>query len=182
MGIDAKTLVDKHPRLIACDISGYGSDGPFRSRKAYDLLVQCEAGVLDINGTADHPAKVGLSIVDIATGMYVLNGVLTALYRRERTGAGLAFEISLFDSITEWMSYPAYFRQGAGRSLARTGMRHASIAPYGPFKVGDGGTIFFGIQNEREWLSFCHRVLARPALVDDPVSRPTRCASRMWRR
>lgn len=167
MGVDATSLVHRYARLVACDISGYGSNGPFSSKKAYDLLVQCEAGVLDINGTVAHPAKVGLSIVDIATGMYALNGILMALFQRERTGKGLAFEVSLFDSIAEWMSYPAYFRAGAGRSLQRTGMRHASIAPYGPFRVGDGGTIFFGIQSDREWQAFCQKVLAQPELAMD---------------
>lgn len=165
MGVDATTLLARYPSLVACDISGYGSTGPFSSKKAYDLLVQCEAGVLDINGTLEHPAKVGLSIVDIATGMYALNGILMALFQRERTGKGLAFEVSLFNSIAEWMSYPAYFHAGAGRSLQRTGMRHASIAPYGPFRVGDGGIIFFGIQNDREWLAFCQMVLAQPELA-----------------
>ncbi len=181
MGIDAKTLVDKHPRLIACDISGYGSDGPFRSRKAYDLLVQCEAGVLDINGTADHPAKVGLSIVDIATGMYVLNGVLTALYRRERTGAGLAFEISLFDSITEWMSYPAYFRQGAGRSLARTGMRHASIAPYGPSRSATVARFSLASRTSANGRASACRSSRSQTSSWTRASRPTRSALRMWK-
>ncbi len=178
MGVDATSLVARYPRLVACDISGYGSDGPFSSKKAYDLLVQCEAGVLDINGTVEHPAKVGISIVDIATGMYALNGILMALFQRERNGKGLAFEVSLFDSIAEWMSYPAYFRAGAGRSLQRTGMRHASIAPYGPFRVGDGGIIFFGIQNEREWQAFCQKVLAQPELTSDPrfATNPQRFA------
>lgn len=167
MGVDGTALLTRYPRLIACDISGYGSSGPFASKKAYDLLVQCEAGVLDINGTVEQPAKAGISIVDIATGMYALNGILMALFQRERTGKGLAFEVSLFDAIAEWMSYPAYFRAGAGRSLQRTGMRHASIAPYGPFRVGDGNTIFFGIQNDREWQAFCEKVLAQPDLAHD---------------
>lgn len=178
MDVDATSLVARYPRLIACDISGYGSNGPFSSKKAYDLLVQCEAGVLDINGTMEQPAKVGLSIVDIATGMYALNGILMALFQRERTGKGLAFEVSLFDAIAEWMSYPAYFRAGAGCSLQRTGMRHASIAPYGPFRVGDGGTIFFGIQSDREWQIFCDRVLAQSELASDPrfATNPQRFA------
>lgn len=178
LGVDAKALVARYPRIVACDISGYGSNGPLSGKKAYDLLVQCEAGVPDINGTPDHPAKLGLSVVDIATGMYALNGILMGLFRRERTGQGMAFEVSLFDAITEWMSYPAYFRAGAGRSLQRTGLRHASIAPYGPFRVGDGGTIFFGIQSDREWQAFCHKVLARPDLASDPrfATNPQRFA------
>lgn len=179
MGVDAKSLLVRYPHLVACDISGYGSDGPFSSKKAYDLLVQCEAGVLDINGTAEQPAKVGLSVVDIATGMYALNGILMALFQRERSGKGLAFEVSLFDCIAEWMSYPAYFRAGAGRSLQRTGMRHASIAPYGPFAVGDGGIVFFGIQNEREWHVFCQEILAQPGLANDArfATNPQRFAN-----
>jgi crotonobetainyl-CoA:carnitine CoA-transferase CaiB-like acyl-CoA transferase len=168
LGLDAATLTKRFPRLIACDISGYGSGGPYSDKKAYDLLVQCEAGVLAVNGTEEHPSKCGLSIVDIATGMYVLQGVLMALYRRERTGKGMAFEVSLFDAITEWMGYPALYTKGAGKPLRRTGARHASISPYGPFKCGDGKIVFFGIQNEREWAAFCAEVMNDPALAADP--------------
>ncbi|WP_116321653.1 CaiB/BaiF CoA transferase family protein [Cupriavidus sp. P-10] len=167
LGLDAKSLVARHPSLIACDISGYGSTGPYRSKKAYDLLVQCETGFLSINGTQESQAKCGLSIVDIATGMYALNGILMALYRRERTGAGTAFEVSLFDSMAEWMSYPAYYTRDSGAPLARAGARHATIAPYGPFKAGDGKAVFFGIQNEREWQGFCARVLEDTAIAVD---------------
>lgn len=168
LGLDARSLVARHPRLIACDISGYGSTGPYAGKKAYDLLVQCETGFLSINGTPDEQAKCGLSIVDIATGMYALNGILLALYRRERSGRGTAFEVSLFDAMTEWMSYPAYYTRDSGTPLARTGARHATIAPYGPFVAGDGQTVFFGIQNEREWHNFCGIVLDNAALADDP--------------
>ncbi|MDU6372820.1 MAG: CaiB/BaiF CoA-transferase family protein [Bradyrhizobium sp.] len=168
LGLDATALVARFPRLIACDVSGYGPGGPYSNKKAYDLLVQCEGSVLAVNGTDAEPAKVGLSIVDIATGMYSLNGVLMALYHRERTGTGLAFQVSLFDSITEWMSYPAYYAHGSGRPLPRTGAKHATIAPYGPFRVGDGRTVFFGIQNDREWRSFCAVVLGDAEFADDP--------------
>jgi crotonobetainyl-CoA:carnitine CoA-transferase CaiB-like acyl-CoA transferase len=168
LGLDATTLVKRFPRLIACDVSGYGSGGPYSSKKAYDLLVQCEAGLLSVNGTPEQPAKCGIAVADIATGMYVLNGVLMALFHRERTGKGTAFEVSLFDSLTEWMSYPAYYADGAGKPLQRTGTRHATIAPYGPFKTGDGRTVFFGIQNEREWIAFCAQVLDNAALASDP--------------
>lgn len=168
LGLDARSLVARHPRLIACDISGYGSSGPYAGKKAYDLLVQCETGFLSINGTPDEQAKCGLSIVDIATGMYALNGILLALYRRERSGLGTAFEVSLFDAMTEWMSYPAYYTRDSGTPLARTGARHATIAPYGPFVAGDGQTVFFGIQNEREWHNFCGIVLDNAALAEDP--------------
>lgn len=180
LGLDAQTLVKKFPRLIACDISGYGPTGPYAGKKAYDLLVQCETGFLSINGTEDSPSKCGLSIVDIATGMYALQGILMALYRRERTGAGTAFEVSLFDAMSEWMSYPAYYTRDGGKPLARTGARHATIAPYGPFATGDGKTVFFGIQNEREWASFCGIVLGEPAIAADPrfASNPARMAHR----
>jgi len=168
VGLDAKSLVARYPGLIACDISGYGSTGPYSSKKAYDLLVQCETGFLSINGSAEQSAKCGLSIVDIATGMYALNGILMALYRRERTGEGTAFEVSLFDAMTEWMSYPAYFTRDGGQPLKRTGLRHATIAPYGPFTAGDGKVVFFGIQNQHEWKNFCNNVLDAPNLFSDP--------------
>ncbi|MEM5387752.1 CaiB/BaiF CoA-transferase family protein [Paraburkholderia phymatum] len=180
LGLDAKSLVARHPRLIACDISGYGSGGPYSSKKAYDLLVQCESGFLAINGSEAEPAKCGLAIADIATGMYTLNGVLMALYQRERTGRGTAFEVSLFDSMTEWMSYPAYYATGRGEPLKRNGMRHATIAPYGPFRTGDGRSIFFGIQNQREWASFCDVVLGDNTIATDPrfATNPERLANR----
>lgn len=171
LGLDAASLVKKFPRIIACDVSGYGAGGPYSRKKAYDLLVQCEAGVLAVNGTKAEPAKVGLSVVDIATGMYILNGVLMALYHRERSGEGMAFQASLFDSIADWMSYPAFYTQSTGRALPRTGAKHATIAPYGPFRVGDGKTIFFGVQNEREWKALCAIVLGDAGLADDPRFR-----------
>lgn len=167
LGLDAATLVGRFPRLIACDVSGYGTGGPYGRKKAYDLLVQCEAGFLSINGTEEQPAKCGLAVADTATGMYVANGALMALFNRERTGKGMAFEVSLFDSMTEWMSYPAYYTAGAGKPLRRTGTRHATIAPYGPFRTGDG-VVFFGIQNEREWLALCEQVLGDAPLAGDP--------------
>jgi itaconate CoA-transferase len=180
LGLDAETLVERFPRLIACDISGYGSGGPYSQKKAYDLLVQCEAGFLSINGTQEAPAKCGIAVVDTATGMYILNGVLMALFNRERTGKGMAFEVSLFDSMTEWMSYPSYYTEGAGKPLVRTGTRHATIAPYGPFKAGDGGVVFFGIQNEREWIALCAQVLEDAPLANDPrfLSNPQRMQNR----
>jgi itaconate CoA-transferase len=180
LGLDSAALVERFPRLIACDISGYGSGGPYSEKKAYDLLVQCEAGFLSINGTEEQPAKCAIAVVDTATGMYVLNGVLMALFNRERTGKGMAFEVSLFDSMTEWMSYPAYYTEGAGKPLARTGTRHATIAPYGPFKCGDGHVVFFGIQNEREWTALCAQVLDDAALANDPrfLGNPQRMKNR----
>ncbi|WP_398480999.1 CaiB/BaiF CoA transferase family protein [Tardiphaga sp.] len=180
LGLDAKALIERFPRLIACDISGYGSGGPYSEKKAYDLLVQCETGFLSINGTEEHPAKGAIAIADIATGMYVLNGVLMALYARERTGRGTAFEVSLFDAMTEWMSYPSLYTEGAGKPLKRTGMRHATIAPYGPFKTGDGKTVFFGIQNQREWLSLCTNVFGDPHFATNPLfaTNPDRMMNR----
>ncbi|GAB2924149.1 CaiB/BaiF CoA-transferase family protein [Paraburkholderia jirisanensis] len=180
LSLDAKSLVERFPRLIACDISGYGSGGPYSDKKAYDLLVQCEAGFLSINGTPDTPSKCGLAIADIATGMYALNGILMALHQRARTGKGVAFEVSLFDALTEWMSYPAYYTRGRGEPVPRSGARHATIAPYGPFPAGDGKTVFFGIQNEREWRSFCEIVLGDAGIATDPryVTNSLRVANR----
>jgi itaconate CoA-transferase len=179
-GLDAKTLVERFPRLVACDISGYGSGGPYSDKKAYDLLVQCETGFLSINGTPDTPSKCGLAIADIATGMYTLNGILMGLHQRARTGRGMAFEVSLFDAMTEWMSYPAYYTRGRGEPVPRSGARHATIAPYGPFATGDGKTVFFGIQNEREWQSFCAIVLGDADVATDPryVTNSLRLANR----
>jgi crotonobetainyl-CoA:carnitine CoA-transferase CaiB-like acyl-CoA transferase len=179
-GLDAKTLLERFPRMIACDISGYGSGGPYSNKKAYDLLVQCESGFLSINGTPADPAKCGVAIVDIATGMFALNGILMALYQRERTGKGMAFEVSLFDAMTEYMSYPAYYSSGSGKSLVRSGTRHAAIAPYGPFRTGDGKTVFFSIQNQREWAALCTIVLESPEVETDPrfLTNPVRVVNR----
>src|SRR4030088_209271 len=180
LGLDGATLVERFPRLIACDISGYGSGGPYSGKKAYDLLVPCEAGFLSVNGTREQPAKCGIAVVDTATGMYIVNGVLMALFNRERTGKGMALEGSLFDSMTDWMSYPAYYTQGAGKPLVRTGTRHATIAPYGPLRTGEGRVVFFGIQNEREWTALCAQVLEDAALASDPrfFSNPQRMQNR----
>jgi itaconate CoA-transferase len=167
LGFASADLRAKHPRLVTCEISGYGSTGPYRDKKAYDLLVQSEAGLLSITGTEDSPSKVGISIADIAAGMYAFSGILAALLRRERTGAGAALEISLFDALAEWMGYPAYFTGYGGVAPARSGARHAAIAPYGPYTAGDGKVVYLGIQNEREWARFCADVLEQPALGED---------------
>jgi itaconate CoA-transferase len=167
LGFGAQTLRERHPSLIVCDVSGYGSSGPYRDKKAYDLLVQCEAGLVSITGTPDTPSKVGVSVADIACGMYAYSGILAALFRRERTGEGAAIEVSLFEALAEWMGFPAYFTMYGGKEPPRTGASHAAIAPYGPFECGDGEVIFLGIQNEREWERFCEAVLERPALADD---------------
>jgi itaconate CoA-transferase len=160
-------LRERHPSLIVCDVSGYGSSGPYRDKKAYDLLVQCEAGLVSITGTPDTPSKVGVSVADIACGMYAYSGILAALFRRERTGEGAAIEVSLFEALAEWMGFPAYFTMYGGKEPPRTGASHAAIAPYGPFECGDGEVIFLGIQNEREWERFCEAVLEQPALAND---------------
>jgi itaconate CoA-transferase len=167
LGFGAEVLRKRHPRLIVCDVSGYGASGPYRHKKAYDLLVQCEAGLVSITGTPEVPSKVGISISDIACGMYAYSGILTALLRRERTGEGATLEVSLFEALAEWMSFPAYFTLYGGKEPPRTGASHAAIAPYGPFECGDGETIFLGLQNEREWERFCEEVLERPILAAD---------------
>lgn len=167
LGLSADALTQRYPRLIVCGISGYGTTGPYAAKKAYDLLVQCEVGVVAITGTPDTPSKAGISVADLAGGMYAYTGILTALYQRERTGAGTALAVSLFDALGEWMGYPAYYTAYGGRQPARTGASNAVIAPYGPFACGDGKTVFLGLQNSREWVRFCAAVLEQPALAAD---------------
>jgi itaconate CoA-transferase len=169
LGFGAKVLREKHPRLITCDVSGYGSSGPYRDKKAYDLLVQCEAGLVSITGTPEGPSKVGIAVADIAAGMYAYSGILAALFRRERTGEGAAIEVSLFEALAEWMGFPAYYAMYGGKEPPRSGARHASIAPYGPFGCADGEVVFFGIQNDREWRRFCDSVLGRPEVAGDEL-------------
>ena len=167
LGLGTDALREEHPRLIVCNISGYGSSGPYRDKKAYDLLVQCETGLVSITGTPETPSKVGISAADIACGMYAYSGILSALLHRERTGEGAALEVSLFEALGEWMGFPAYYTLYGGEQPARSGARHAAIAPYGPFECGDGEVIFLGIQNEREWAKFCEVVLERSELASD---------------
>ena len=166
LGFDNESLRAKFPRLIICDISGYGSSGPYANKKAYDLLIQSEAGLLSITGTDGSPAKVGISIADIAAGMYAFSGILTALLMRAQTGIGVALEVTLLEALGEWMGYPAYYTT-SGAPPPRTGASHAAIAPYGPFATGDGKVIYLGIQNEPEWQRFCDIVLEQPQLADD---------------
>jgi crotonobetainyl-CoA:carnitine CoA-transferase CaiB-like acyl-CoA transferase len=166
LGLGADDLLARHPRLICCSVSGYGPDGPYATKKAYDLLVQCEAGLLSVTGTPEAPCKAGISVADIAAGMYAYSGVLTALYERERTGRGSSFEVSLLDALGEWMSQPYLYTVYGGREPQRTGARHASISPYGPYQAR-GGEVFIGLQNEREWAVLCERVLGRPELTAD---------------
>jgi itaconate CoA-transferase len=167
LGTTPAALRALHPRLIVCSVSGYGSSGPYAAKKAYDLLVQSEVGLVSITGTADAPAKVGISVADIAAGMYAYSGILTALLARTTTGTGTSLEVSLFDALTEWMGQPAYFTAYSGAPPPRSSANHASIAPYGPFHAGDGGWVYLGIQNAREWTRFCADVLRRPELIDD---------------
>jgi len=168
LGLDADTLRAENPRLIHVSISGYGPGGPYSAKKAYDLLVQCEAGLVSITGTEEEPSKVGISIADIASGMYAYSGILTALIQRERTGEGVTIEISMLEALAEWMGFPLNFAMYGGTPPARTGARHAAIAPYGPFLCGDGKQVFLGIQNEREWATFCERILGAPQVAEDP--------------
>jgi crotonobetainyl-CoA:carnitine CoA-transferase CaiB-like acyl-CoA transferase len=167
LGFDSAGLRARHPRLVTCEISGYGSSGPYRDKKAYDLLVQSEAGLVSITGTDETPSKVGISIADIAAGMYAFSGVLAALLQREKTGEGATIDVSMFDALAEWMGFPAYFTEYGGTAPPRSGARHASIAPYGPFRAGDGQVVYLGLQNEREWVRFCGEVLERPELSTD---------------
>lgn len=167
LGFAAATLRAQYPQLIICQISGYGATGPYRDKKAYDALIQAEAGLFSITGTAETPAKAGIAVADIAAGMYAYSGILTALLVRMQTGEGRVVEVSLFEALAEWMGYPMYYALG-GSAPERTGTSHATIAPYGLFATGDGSTVMLSIQNEREWARFCADVLAQPALAQDP--------------
>jgi len=180
LGLGATALRGAYPRLIVCGISGYGTSGPYRDKKAYDLLVQCEAGLLSITGTPETPSKAGVPVADISGGMYAFSGILAALFDRERTGQGCTFDVSLFDGLAEWMGYPMHFAQYSGTAPGRTGAKHAAIAPYGPFQTGDGKTVFLGIQNERDWQRFCAEVLEQPAIANDTrfANGPARVAHR----
>jgi itaconate CoA-transferase len=164
--LDAEQVRARHPSLIACDISGYGNAGPLRDKKAYDLLVQCEAGVVAVTGTPEAPAKAGISVADIAAGMYAYSTILGALYGRERSGEGATCRVSLFDSLVEWMGHPLYYTMYSGSPPARTGTSHSSIEPYGSYRARDGH-VQLGVQNEREWRRFCVDVLRSPDLLDD---------------
>lgn len=168
MGLGAGALQAKHPSLIVCDISGYGEDGPYRDKKAYDLLIQSEAGFLSITGTADTPCKSGNSIADIAAGMYAYTGILAALLQRGRTGKGSHIDVSMLESLAEWMGYPMYYAYDGAPPPPRSAASHATIYPYGPFAAGDGGTVMLGLQNEREWRAFCEGVLLQTGLATDP--------------
>ncbi|KAB0637812.1 CoA-transferase [Burkholderia stagnalis] len=167
LGLGYDALKDTHPRLIVCDISGYGANGPYRDRKAYDLLIQSESGFLSITGSPGQPAKAGCSIADISAGMVAFSSILGALLMRGRTGQGSRIDVSMLESMVEWMSYPLYYAIDGQSPPAPSGASHATIYPYGPFPAGDGKTVMLGLQNEREWKLFCEQVLRQPGLADD---------------
>ena len=167
-GLKSEVMLSRNRRLIVCEISGYGSGGPYQDRKAYDLLVQFETGLVSITGTPESPCKAGISVADIAAGVYAFSGILMALYRREKTGRGGLVQVSLFDALSEWVLPAAYYGVYGGSAPSRSGAEHASIAPYGPYLTGDGKQINIGIQNEREWRQFCALVLLRPEVAADP--------------
>jgi itaconate CoA-transferase len=168
MGLSAAALRGRDRKLIVCDVSGYAPDGPFAHRRAYDLLIQCETGLLSVTGSADAPAKAGISVADIAGGMFAFSSVLAALYARVQTGDGAALSVSLFESLTEWMSQPMYYAMYTGTPPPRTGASHATIAPYGTFRTAGGGSVQLAVQNDREWRRLCELVLGRPGLAGDP--------------
>lgn len=171
LGLSFEALHAKHPKLIVCDISGYGDDpaqpGPYRDKKAYDLLIQSESGFLSVTGTAEEPAKAGCSIADIAAGMYAYSNILAALIERGQTGKGKRIDISMLESMVEWMNFPMYYAFDGAAPPVRAGAAHATIYPYGPFPTGDGNTVMLGLQNEREWAAFCQTVLLSPELATD---------------
>ena len=165
LGLSYEALSKLKPGIIVCDISGYGSDGPYRDKKAYDLLIQSEAGFVSVTGTPDTPSKAGPSIADIAAGMYAYTNILAALMHRQQTGQGQRIDVSMLESLAEWMSYPLYYAFDGATPPPRTGASHATIYPYGPFTAGDGKTVMLGLQNEREWKVFCEKVLLQPGLA-----------------
>ncbi|GAA4926300.1 CoA transferase [Streptomonospora halophila] len=168
-GLGAERLRAEHPRLVVCDISGYGSPGPYETMKAYDLMVQSEAGLLAVTGSGEDAAKVGISVSDIAAGMYAYSSVLAALLEREHTGTGAHLDVSMLEATAEWMGFPLYYTYGGGAPPPRAGASHATIYPYGPFESRDDQVVMMSIQNEREWRAFCAGFLERPDLADDPA-------------
>ncbi|WP_327693858.1 CaiB/BaiF CoA transferase family protein [Streptomyces sp. NBC_00459] len=169
LGLDAATLCAAHPRLIAVDISGYGPSGPYAGKRAYDMLVQCEAGLVSVTGTPGQPVKAGIPAADIAAGMYAFSGVLAALVRRGVTGRGGPVEVSMLDALAEWMGHPLHHAMHDGTPPARTGLAHAVIAPYDSYATSDGGRVLLSVQNDREWRRLAEQVLGRPELGSDPA-------------
>jgi itaconate CoA-transferase len=181
LGLDYETLSVKHPRLIVCDISGYGNSGPYVDKKAYDLLIQSESGFLSVTGTAAEPCKAGISVADISAGMYAYSSILAALLQRGRTGQGSHLDVSLLETSVEWMSFPLYYAYQGAPAPPRTGAAHATIYPYGPFRTGGGGHVMLGLQNEREWVIFCEKVLREPgwAKAEEFATNSRRVAARV---
>ena len=167
LGLGADALRRRYPRLIICNLSGYGTSGPYADKKAYDLIIQSEVGMLAVTGTQDTPSKVGVSIADISAGMYAYSGILTALLARKDSGEGTVVDVALIDTLGEWMSYAAYYTQYGGTQPPRSGASHATIAPYGSYRTCDGA-IIIAVHNKVEWTEFCSRVLQQPALAEDP--------------
>ena len=180
LGLSFEVLHEEYPRLIVCDISGYGDSGPYRDKKAYDLLIQSESGFLSVTGTPEEPSKAGCSIADISAGMYAYSNILAALIQRGKTGAGSRVEVSMLETMAEWMGYPLYYAFDGASPPPRSGAAHATIYPYGPFAAGDGKVVMLGLQNEREWATFCEKVLLRAELASDPryASNSRRTAAR----
>jgi itaconate CoA-transferase len=168
LGFGAETLRERHPALVVCTMSGYGSTGPFRDKRAYDLLVQSEAGLVAVTGTPDHPAKAGIPVADIASGMYAFANILAALVHRERTGEGTAFEVTMLEALVEWMGHPLYVADHTGEDPPRAGLSHPVIAPYDAYPTADGHEVVIGIQNDREWVRLATDILHRPELATDP--------------
>jgi itaconate CoA-transferase len=181
MGLSFEALHSKFPKLIVCDISGYGEGGPYETKKAYDLLIQSESGFVSVTGSADEPSKAGCSIADISAGSYAYSSILNALLLRHKTGLGSHLDVSMLESMVEWMSFPMYYAFEGAAPPPRSGASHATIYPYGPFPVGDGNTIMLGLQNEREWVIFCEKVLEQKSLAIDPEfdNNTKRTASRV---
>jgi itaconate CoA-transferase len=171
LGLSPESLRPRYPRLILCDISGYGQSGPYGGKKAYDLLIQAEVGLLSITGTGQERVKPGISVADISAGMYAFSNILAALIQRGRTGEGCHIDVSLLESLGEWMGFPMYYSFDGAPPPERSGIYHSTVFPYGPFTAGDGKEVFFGLQNEREWALFCEVVLERTELADDPRFR-----------
>ncbi|MFD4528001.1 CaiB/BaiF CoA transferase family protein [Streptomyces sp. NPDC058470] len=169
LGLDAATLCAAHPRLVAVDISGYGASGPYADKRAYDMLVQCEAGLVSVTGTPEQPVKAGIPVADIAAAMYAFSGVLAALVRRGTTGRGGPVEVSMLDALAEWMGHPLHHVMHGGTPPARTGLAHAVIAPYDAYPTADGGRVLLSVQNDREWRRLAQQVLGQPDLADDPA-------------
>ncbi len=179
LGLGYADLAPRHPGLIVCDISGYGESGPFAQKKAYDLLIQAESGLISVTGTPDQPSRVGVSAADITTGMYSFSAILAALVRRGRAGKGAHVRVAMLDALAEWMTYPMYRHAYNGSVMPRVSTSHPALAPYGAHATKDGQVIF-GLQNEREWVAFCDKVLGQPEVAKDPrfQGNPARAAHR----